>query len=174
MGHSEETKQKIRESTRLLAEEARQRSLAYWTAEKRQEQSLRLKGQRRTFHDAESVSKMSASHVGRKGKEAAKGRSVLRDGHVLLTGQLDHPLSKRGAVLEHRYVLYKEVGPGDHECYWCGTTLSWGGQRGIQADHLNGIKDDNRVENIVVSCVRCNVGRARAGNPLSWQPRRVN
>lgn len=78
-----------------------------------------------------------------------------------------HPLASKGKipkVAEHRQVLYDAIGPGPHPCHWgCGRIdLQWGGIGGIHADHLNDDASDNRRENLVVSCQRCNNARAAA------------
>lgn len=79
-----------------------------------------------------------------------------------------------GQLAEHRLVLWEKLGckslDCEHECHWsCGKTLTWSdGRLGIQADHLDGDTLNNNPENLVVSCVRCNVERGRAENPVSW------
>jgi hypothetical protein len=85
-----------------------------------------------------------------------------------LSGQQGHPLAgPTGNLFEHRKVLYDAIGPGPHPCHWnplshCeNTALEWGGLHGINVDHLNDTPDDNRLENLVVSCLRCNWGRNR-------------
>ncbi len=72
-----------------------------------------------------------------------------------------HPLAdKVGRVYEHRAVLFDAIGPGNHPCHWCGRELSWSATRGdsdcLMTDHVNGIGDDNRAENLVPACVGCN------------------
>lgn len=69
-----------------------------------------------------------------------------------------HPVAMRnGRAYEHRVVLYDTIGKGPHCCHWCGTSIDWKGE--LQPDHLNGATDDNRPENLVPSCRRCNVTR---------------
>jgi hypothetical protein len=74
-----------------------------------------------------------------------------------------HPLaSKHGIVYEHRQVLYDAIGGGVHHCFWCGTDVEWapkGDPKELQPDHLNGDGADNRIENLVPSCRRCNTTR---------------
>lgn len=75
-----------------------------------------------------------------------------------------HPLAgANGRAYEHRVVLYDLIGPGPHECHWCGVEINWlpKGQPGeLQPDHLNNDGGDNRPENLVPSCRRCNTTRA--------------
>lgn len=91
------------------------------------------------------------------------------DGYFYLCTQYDHPLASCGVISQHRFVLWSKLGcevkSCEHECYWCGTTLFWNGIEGICADHLNGVKLDNRPENLVPSCCKCNSRRALLGNP---------
>lgn len=69
-----------------------------------------------------------------------------------------------GKAYEHRVVLYDSIGDGDHACHWCSSIVSWRlpstDPNGLQVDHLNRVRDDNRLENLVPSCGKCNTGRA--------------
>ena len=68
-----------------------------------------------------------------------------------------HPVAgKNGWAFEHRLVVYEDRGKGPHPCHWCGRVLFW---RELVIDHLNEVKHDNRLENLVVSCVSCNRAR---------------
>jgi hypothetical protein len=82
-------------------------------------------------------------------------RSVTRHGHPLA--------GKSGKVYEHRAVLYDRIGLGPHACHWCGTEVHWDAADGrpLQVDHINGVGDDNRSDNLVPSCNCCNVARAQ-------------
>lgn len=75
-----------------------------------------------------------------------------------------HPLAgANGKAYEHRVVLYDEIGPGPHACHWCGESIDWlpkGAPGELQPDHLNNDGGDNRPENLVPSCRRCNITRA--------------
>jgi hypothetical protein len=79
----------------------------------------------------------------------------------------DHPLAPpSGRVYVHRMVLFDVIGPGPHECNWCGTLVDWlpkGDPLELQPDHLNAVGDDNRPENLVPSCRRCNIARGQQG-----------
>lgn len=75
-----------------------------------------------------------------------------------------HPMAQaNGRGYEHRVVLYDVIGPGPHDCHWCGRSVDWlphGHPDALQPDHLNGFGDDNDPVNLVPSCPRCNAGRA--------------
>lgn len=75
-----------------------------------------------------------------------------------------HPLAPPcGRVYVHRMVLFDAIGPGSHACHWCGRLVTWllpiDNPDTLEVDHLNGVKDDNRIDNLVVSCGDCNTTR---------------
>lgn len=94
-----------------------------------------------------------------KGIRTSKGRRYTS---TIVRG---HPLAHAdGKVYDHRRVLYDRLGPGTHECFWCGTELGWyprGTPGSLQTDHLNGDGGDNRSENLVASCGSCNTSRGQ-------------
>ena len=75
-----------------------------------------------------------------------------------------HPLAgSRGLVLKYRMIVYDAIGPGPHPCRWCGRLLEW--RYGlvpdaIVIDHINHDSTDNSLENLAVSCQRCNTSRS--------------
>lgn len=75
-------------------------------------------------------------------------RKLLRKGHALSDSS--------GQVFEHRYVLHAARPVGPYGCFWCGKVLDWDT---LVVDHLNENKSDNRLENLVCSCNRCNRAR---------------
>lgn len=86
-------------------------------------------------------------------------------------GCAGHPLAdKQGRTWEHRLVLFDLLGGADAPCHYCGLKLRWFAHRSekdaMQVDHLNRVRDDNRPENLVPACRKCNVRRGmleRAG-----------
>lgn len=83
-------------------------------------------------------------------------RCVNRAGYQVLF-KCFHPLAaKCGRVYEHRKVAYDFNGGVCPNCFWCCKSLSW---ENAVVDHLNEIKHDNRVENLVVACNECNRAR---------------
>lgn len=66
-----------------------------------------------------------------------------------------HPLAHAdGVVRVHRAVLYDAIGPGVHECHWCGQVLTWG--ESLVVDHVDEDTWNNSPENLVPSCRGCN------------------
>lgn len=99
----------------------------------------------------------------RKWEEGAYRGRFLENGYWHLGNKHGHPMARHdGTVAEHRYVLYEKVGPGEHGCHWdCGRILVWGGLGGVCADHLDQDRANNVPENLVVSCMTCNLTRHR-------------
>lgn len=77
-----------------------------------------------------------------------------------------HPLAvDRGWVREHRVVLYDAIGPGEHDCHWCGTTVAWERtypehRDGLVVDHIDEDPSNNDPANLVPSCSSCNIQRS--------------
>lgn len=87
----------------------------------------------------------------------------------------NHPLAhESGTVLEHRLVLFASIGPGLHQCYWCGVAVAWatGAEaiRSLVVDHLDHDKLNNSPTNLVPSCNGCNAHRTRGENWTPWSP----
>lgn len=82
-----------------------------------------------------------------------------------------HPIAPpSGVVAVARLVLYDKIGPGEHQCHWCGAAVRWiagGGPatpNSLLADHLNWDRLDDSPENLVPSCNSCNAHRTRNGD----------
>lgn len=90
-----------------------------------------------------------------------EGTRKLSDKGYVLIRKPDHPLAQRaGWVFEHRVVLFGSIGPGPHPCHWCQTTVDWFALTNfLVVDHLNEVRDDNRIDNLVPSCSGCNTRR---------------
>jgi hypothetical protein len=95
------------------------------------------------------------------------GRFLTSNGYVRIK-RPGHPVATVGGnAYEHRVVLWDKIGSGQHACHWCGTMVDWFVEPLLQTDHLNQQRGDNRPENLVPSCGKCNGGRnaetAKAG-----------
>jgi hypothetical protein len=96
-------------------------------------------------------------------------RSLSSHGYVVLSNKT-HPLTNpAGRLYEHRMVLYDAIGKGPHPCHWCGTSVDWIKGKcfkgSLVPDHLDGVKSNNAVSNLVPACNHCNTNR---GLFMSW------
>ena len=83
-------------------------------------------------------------------------RTKTSTGYMILR-VANHPLATSNkSVGEHRAVMYNHFSGVCPDCFWCGRKLDW---KFAVVDHLNEKKCDNRVENLAVSCNRCNRAR---------------
>jgi hypothetical protein len=82
------------------------------------------------------------------------------DGY-LVAAWPEHPVaSGSGVVMLARVVLFEAIGPGEHSCDECGVALSWDRRPPdpltLEADHRNGVRDDNDPTNLRPLCKSCN------------------
>lgn len=71
----------------------------------------------------------------RRGVYRGSGRYTNQQGYVVVSGQWEHPnQSSRGAVYEHVLVMAEHLGRGL--------------VKGENVHHINGVRDDNRLENL--------------------------
>lgn len=118
-------------------------------------------------------------HYGRlrRGGTLEKVRQAKRVSHThgyVLVPAPGHRLTTSGQshVYEHRKVFYAAHGEGPFSCHVCGVAVTWAD---MHVDHLNDIKDDNRLENLAPACERCNPWRgkdrsasARRSKSIRW------
>lgn len=72
-----------------------------------------------------------------------------------------HPLSTPGQInriYDHRVAFYAKAGDGPFDCHHCGIQVGWDN---MHVDHLNDVRDDNRPDNLVASCAKCNQKRGQ-------------
>ena len=91
--------------------------------------------------------------------------TVRADGYVAVS-RPGHPLSwgKTAIVHEHAERLFEALGWGPHACHWCGLLVNWRKADGfprLVVDHLNDVRHDNRLVNLVPSCSGCNANRGK-------------
>jgi hypothetical protein len=119
-----------------------------------------------------------------KNKRTRVDKLYISGGYVVLSGPSveGHP-AQRGThrhVLHHIFVAYAAHGEGPHSCHWCQRPIDWffkrrkgtDGVGKICVDHLNWVKIDNRTENLVLSCMQCNVDRSSHGM-TRWECSRI-
>jgi hypothetical protein len=116
-------------------------------------------------------------------RRAEQGTGELRkDGYRAITAH-GHPLAdSRGRVLEHRRVLFDEIGIGPHACFHCGAPVNWG--RSIWSDsgclvvdHLDRDRSNNDPANLVAACNPCNCNSSKThcvnGHPFNEENTRM-
>jgi len=97
---------------------------------------------------------------------APDGSGCVRPDGYRVVYSHGHPLAdKNGQVLEHRLVLFAEIGPDPHPCHWCGQEVRWDAHHTLDAlvvDHLDWRRSNNDPRNLVPSCHPCNIKRTEA------------
>jgi 5-methylcytosine-specific restriction endonuclease McrA len=116
------------------------------------------------FRIAAGLCEACYTHHRRTGEQrdpTPKPYKVFRRGDGYLVVQAPaHPLGDRKKrVAVHRMVAFDVRNGECGACHWCDLPLTW---RKAHVDHLNEVKDDNRPENLVVSCKDCNQARGQA------------
>lgn len=82
-----------------------------------------------------------------------KPRRINKSGYEL-EPNADHPLaSNNGYLYIHRGVAWDKHSGICPPCFWCNKEISW---KLCHIDHLNGVKHDNRADNLEVTCAQCN------------------
>lgn len=108
--------------------------------------------------------KYCAQHPwGRGAKASMPDRVIEAHGYVRLYCP-SHPLTVRriksgSREYEHRVVFYDAYGEGPFTCPGCRRQIGW---HNMHIDHINGVRHDNRVENLEATCNVCNGKRATA------------
>ena len=85
--------------------------------------------------------------------------NLLHDHGYILVHAPDHPLAQQlttSRVYQHRVTYYDAYGVGPFSCHWCGGAVGWSD---MHVDHLNDVKSDNAIENLVAACAPCNLKR---------------
>lgn len=94
----------------------------------------------------------------RKRRRRVYGETSPHSGGYVLIYVPGHPMviGRRSTEYQHRIVFYDAHGQGPFNCHWCGKSLSWAT---VTIDHMNEIKSDNRIRNLVPACLTCNQAR---------------
>jgi hypothetical protein len=84
---------------------------------------------------------------------AAKSKAMRAKRQPLGTLLVEDSTIQRGQLKARLY----EEGLKDRACELCGQGESWNGrQMSLILDHINGVRDDNRLENLRIVCPNCN------------------
>jgi len=100
----------------------------------------------------------------------SEGYVKIKKLHVLSDG--------KGWVYEHRLILFEKIGPGKHNCHWCGKEVDFDKKYpefldALVADHLDNNHQNNNPENLVPSCNICNVARGFLKMKATMQARGI-
>lgn len=84
--------------------------------------------------------------------DAVRRRRIARAGAPLDSLLVEHSTYSRGALKRRLF----DEGYKDRECELCGQGEIWRGRpMALILDHVNGIADDNRLENLSIVCPNC-------------------
>ena len=100
---------------------------------------------------------------GHLGLKQVSDLSMHSHGYLMVYAPM-HPLATRQGrcrEYQHRVVYFNQYGEGPFLCHWCAKVVTWSD---MHVDHVNDIKSDNRIENLVASCPRCNTWRNKDKN----------
>lgn len=108
------------------------------------------------------------------GDRVVTGRTMTSNGYVLIRVPMHKLARSSGWALEHRVVLHDSIGPGEHLCHWCKTTVNWDRRYpesldALVVDHVDRATANNDVSNLVPSCAACNFKRG----PAPWDDPRL-
>lgn len=100
-----------------------------------------------------------------------RGRSIERaDGYVIIPAK-GHPMALgESHAYEHRVVFFDARGPGPHACHVCGEEGMLADQH---VDHLNEVRNDNRIENLNAACPGCNPWRDKDRDAMAAKSPKV-
>ena len=83
-----------------------------------------------------------------KGKKMTFPKEKYNKEEIFVSNSKITPKVLRGYVRRHNIIPYK--------CYKCGCDGNWqDGVISLELDHINGINDDNRIDNLRYSCPNC-------------------
>lgn len=101
-------------------------------------------------------------------REANEGFTYeTTDGYVKYIGYAHPATNTCGVTPYHRVVLWDKLDGKNAACNWCGKDVFWDADdydNLLVVDHVNTVKNDNRPENLVPACHRCNVSRPGGQN----------
>ena len=110
-------------------------------------------GNVRTLRKILDEFQISYSHI-KTGRDSNKGKSVLNKTGKPLSEHLTENSSISRANLKKRLIRDNLL---NNSCYECGLIPEWNGKKLVLVlDHINGIHNDNRIDNLRLLCPNCN------------------
>lgn len=93
-------------------------------------------------------------------------RRIHSGGYVLIPAN-KHPIANgESLAYEHRVVYYDAHGTGPFSCHWCGKKIIW---KTLHIDHVDNVKTNNSIDNLVASCPICNQKRGFEKARGTWR-----
>lgn len=134
--------------------------------------NLKPSGNYKTLKTRLNSEKFDFSHI-KLGLDTNKGRKLGSTNKIPLNQILveNSTYLGGGRTLKPRLI---KAGLLENKCYKCNIGPEWNGEKlSLQLDHINGVHNDNRIDNLRLLCPNCHSQTPTfSGRNINWRPQR--